>query len=466
VSQETYQPIDPRMDELMEVILAFASLDFSKKVLIGDQDSIFDAIGVGLNSLGEELQATTVSRNYLENILQSMSNILVVVDLENKMRTVNRRTLELLGYTEKELIGRPMGMILYEPDSPDTRLVNPQLTESARMIETLCRAKDGRHIPVSFSTSVIQEEQSPVHGIICIGQDITERKQKERELQKAHDELEQRVEERTASLSEANRELQSEIIERQRVEAELLQAKETAEEASRAKSEFLASMSHELRTPLNGIIGFSDMLKEKYAGGLNEKQDQYIQAIQDSGRHLLSLINDILDLTKVEAGRMELYLENLHVYYLLEDCQMMVKERCLKKDLFLQLNVTPEVKDLTVNADERKLKQIMYNLLSNAVKFTPEGGTIQVEVRVADRKLLISVTDSGIGIVPEEQDRIFHEFYQIQGGIKDKTPGTGLGLNLVKSMVALHGGRVWVESEGNGRGSCFSFTLPLNGVET
>jgi len=252
----------------------------------------------------------------------------------------------------------------------------------------------------------------------------------------------------------------TDITERVKMDEELLMAKETAEFASRSKSDFLASMSHELRTPLNAIIGFSDILHQKYFGELNEKQWQYVSYILESGNHLLNLINDILDLSKIESGKIELELSEVDVPELVEDSQVMVREKCLKHGIQIE-TFLPESEAVIIRADERKLKQVMFNLLSNAAKFTPDGGRITVTVRKEGEELLISVADTGIGIAPDQQDRIFGEFYQVKGGPSAKTPGTGLGLSLVKRLVEKHGGRVWVESEGVGRGSKFSFTIPL-----
>jgi signal transduction histidine kinase len=230
------------------------------------------------------------------------------------------------------------------------------------------------------------------------------------------------------------------------------------EAANRHKSEFLANVSHELRTPLNAIIGFSEVLLEKLFGELNDKQNEYVDDILSSGRHLLSLINDILDLSKIEAGRMELEVTTFHLPDAIENAILLVRERATRHAIKLERLVDDRLGEFT--GDERKVKQILLNLLSNAVKFTPEGGRIKVEGRLGNQNAIISVADTGIGIAPEDQDAIFEEFRQAGGNYAHKREGTGLGLTLTRRFVEMHGGKIWVESE-LGKGSTFTFTLPI-----
>jgi signal transduction histidine kinase/DNA-directed RNA polymerase alpha subunit len=229
------------------------------------------------------------------------------------------------------------------------------------------------------------------------------------------------------------------------------------EAANRHKSEFLANMSHELRTPLNAIIGFSEVLQEKLFGELNEKQAEYTSDILTSGQHLLSLINEILDLSKVEAGRMELEMATFDLPLAIDNARTFVRERATKHGITLDVDVDERLGEYV--GDERKIKQILLNLLSNAVKFTPEGGRIGINARQVNGSLEISVSDTGIGIAPEDQPKIFEEFRQVGSDYSHKVEGTGLGLTLAKKFVELHGGRIWVTSE-LGKGSTFSFTLP------
>jgi signal transduction histidine kinase len=230
------------------------------------------------------------------------------------------------------------------------------------------------------------------------------------------------------------------------------------EVANQHKSDFLAAMSHELRTPLNAVIGFSEVLLERMFGDLNAKQEEYLHDIVASGRHLLSLINDILDLAKVEAGRMDLDLASFNLPAALDNALTLVRERAARHGIAVASSVDAGVDRIV--ADERKFKQIVLNLLSNAIKFTPEGGRIDVTAVSADGTVEISVSDTGIGIAPEDQDAIFEEFRQVGNDVGRKREGTGLGLPLAKKFVELHGGRIWVKSR-VGAGSTFTFTLPL-----
>jgi signal transduction histidine kinase len=227
--------------------------------------------------------------------------------------------------------------------------------------------------------------------------------------------------------------------------------------ASQHKSEFLANMSHELRTPLNAIIGFSQVLSDRMFGELNEKQEEYLQDIHASGQHLLSLINDILDLSKIEAGRMELEVTDFHLPTALDNALILVRERASRRGI--RLGSTLDQSLGTIRADERKVKQVLLNLVSNALKFTPEGGRIEIRAGMDDGMAEISVTDTGVGIAPEDQEAIFEEFRQV-GTADKKVEGTGLGLALSRKFIELHGGRIWVKSE-LGQGSTFTFTLPV-----
>jgi signal transduction histidine kinase len=262
-------------------------------------------------------------------------------------------------------------------------------------------------------------------------------------LQESVQSLEQKVEDRTRELQQAL--------------AELSEKSRELEVVSRHKSEFLANMSHELRTPLNAIIGFSQVLRQRLFGDVNAKQEEYLDDILSSGNHLLSLINDVLDLSKVEAGEVKLEIAPFSLREALERGVVMVRERATKEGVDLSLDIATDV-DL-VEGDERRVRQVIFNLLSNAVKFTPAGGSVVVASANGGAEVQVSVTDTGPGIPAEDLERVFEEFQQTDVGIQ-QGEGTGLGLALSKRLVELHGGRIWVESE-SGHGSRFVFTLPI-----
>jgi signal transduction histidine kinase len=245
-------------------------------------------------------------------------------------------------------------------------------------------------------------------------------------------------------------------IQNARLFREIADKSQQLEVASQHKWEFLANMSHELRTPLNAIIGFSEVLGERMFGDLNEKQEEYMKDIHASGRHLLSLINDILDLSKIEAGRMELELTEFNLPATLDNALTLVRERAGRHGIALHMTVDDRLGQ--VRADERKVRQVVLNLLSNAIKFTPDGGRIDVRAVPGDGSVEVSVSDTGVGIAPEDQEAIFEEFRQV-GTVAKKVEGTGLGLALSRKFVELHGGRIWVQSR-VGAGSTLTFMIP------
>lgn len=312
--------------------------------------------------------------------------------------------------------------------------------------------------------------------------------QKNQELQVATEELQllnEQLVENLTSLDTQNRELDRLNKELLRQKEEAGKARHQAMEANRAKSDFLANMSHELRTPLNAVIGFSEVLEDEMAGPLNAKQLDYVGKILVSGKHLLALINDILDLSKVESGRMTLEPKVVDMQTILETSLSMVQEKAFRNGVGLSLDLCVDEGTILI-ADERKLKQILFNLLSNAVKFTPQGGMVRIKARKVnkidiggvvawqpeqkvapyqDREgIEVSVTDTGIGIAADDFPKLFQEFSQLSSPYTKEHEGTGLGLILSKRLVELHGGRIGVSSEPN-QGSVFCFVVPLNQEE-
>jgi signal transduction histidine kinase/CheY-like chemotaxis protein len=301
--------------------------------------------------------------------------------------------------------------------------------------------KDGTEFAVDINLSPL----SGVEGghVMCVLRDVSQRRGAEEKIRI----LNQSLERRSSELAAANQELSS--------------RNQEVERANRLKSEFLASMSHELRTPLNTILGFSELLSEQNAGPLNEKQKRFLTHIQHDASHLLALINDVLDLSKIEAGRLELRLEEFPMAVAAAEVLTSIRPLSATKGISLDSDLDTQ---LTLQADRLRFKEILYNLLSNAIKFTPSGGRVWIESSVADGSVCIVVGDTGIGIEPEDQQEIFESFRQVSATTKGVREGTGLGLAITKRLVEHHGGRIWVESE-PGKGSRFFFTLRLSQPE-
>ncbi len=346
---------------------------------------------------------------------------------ELRFARLNKAAEDLLGFSREELLGKNDFDFFPEDEARHFIAKDRQVLSKDEVLdipEEPIHTKNGVRLLHTKKVAVRDEKGKPLY-LLGISQDITESK---------------------------------------RIEAALREAKETAEAANRAKSDFLAKMSHELRTPLNSIIGFSEILEDQSAGPLNDKQHRYIGNVLLSGRNLLQLINDILDLSKVEAGRMELAPTAFHVKTALEQVGSIVGALADKKHLRVGSIVPDELPRLY--ADQPKFKQIMFNLLGNAIKFTPDGGRVEIAARELGRLngngrpwLELSVSDTGVGIAPEDHARIFNEFEQV-GKSSAEQQGTGLGLALTRKLVEMHGGRIWVESA-VGQGSTFRFTLPL-----
>jgi len=301
-------------------------------------------------------------------------------------------------------------------------------------LELHVQRKDGVRTPVEISLSpVAYEGEMRVTAVI---RDVTERKRAETALREMHERF-------TAELTAANRELE---VRNREIEA-----------ANRLKTEFVASMSHELRTPLHTIIGFTELLDEEIEGPLNEKQKRFVSHIHRDSLHLLELINDVLDLSRIEAGRIDLRPEVFALTGAIEEVMATIRPQAVASGLQLEGPFTP---DIALRADRVRLKEVLYNLLSNSVKFTKEGGRVRVEGALRDKAVEISVIDTGVGIPAIEQGAVFDKFHQVGATVRGLKRGTGLGLAIAKQLVEAHGGRIWLSSE-VGRGSRFSFTIPL-----
>ncbi|MBF0494509.1 MAG: PAS domain-containing sensor histidine kinase [Candidatus Omnitrophica bacterium] len=371
------------------------------------------------------------ARNYAESIINTVREPLIALDQELRVVSVSRSFYGVFKVKPEETVGQ----LIYDLGNKQWDI--PKLRE---LLETILPQKTtfdnyevehdfaviGRRIML-LNARQIERVLGKERIILLAIEDITERKERESGLKKAHEEL-------------------------QDLAAEL-------KRATRAKSEFLANMSHELRTPLNSINGFSEVLYDETFGPLNVKQKKYIDNILTSGKHLLLLINQILDMAKVEAGKMKLVLSILHMKDLLNEISLLVADMAGRKKLKVLLEIAEDLPD--IEGDELKVKEILYNLLSNAVKFTPEFGTIGLRAEAAGSEIEIVVWDAGIGIASENMGKIFEGFFRVDTPYSRVTEGTGLGLPLSKKLVELHGGKFFVASEGLNKGTEIRFTLPI-----
>lgn len=375
------------------------------------------------------------AHDLVASVFNGLHDAVFVHDAKGLLMGINQRAIDLfeLSYDRSDLSSIADRYYWFEPERDRmNEHWNKVLEGNTILSEGKARKfSDGSEFDaeIYLAKARIQDQDC----ILATVRDITQRKRQEQELQRA--------------LTIASR------------------LHKEAEAASAAKSEFLANMSHELRTPLNSIIGFSELLVDKLPGPLNSKQEDYVKNIFDSGHHLLKLINDILDLSKVEAGKMDVVISPIKLDHLLHNCTLMIQETAIRHALTVNVHLTTDLEEVQVLADEVKLKQIVVNLLSNAVKFTPKGGRIDLYAKNSGSILEIGVRDTGIGIKAEDQKRIFGAFEQVDSSYSRQHQGTGLGLALTKHLIELLGGKVWVDSQGEGKGSCFTFTIPFVAAE-
>ncbi|HPO12463.1 MAG TPA: ATP-binding protein [Candidatus Hydrogenedentes bacterium] len=355
-----------------------------------------------------------------------------------KVLDVNRATLDLLQYDRREDLCAHLSKVFHEESYAllMEELVFLAAGNAVFQTETINRNRHGEKLHVNMTVAIVPGHEETWSRVFVSLTDISSRVRAEEELRRLNQDLETRIEERTA---------------------ELALAKERAESADRLKSAFLAAMSHELRTPLNSIIGFTGIVLQGIPGPLNEEQTKQLGMVQRSARHLLDLINDVLDLSKIEAGQLEVESKPFNAAESIEKVIHLVLPLAEKKGLALSVNISPDVGELT--SDRRRFEQILINLINNGIKFTEEGH-VRVECMVEDKTLVTRVVDTGIGIKPEDTGKLFQAFQQVDVGLSRNHEGTGLGLSICKRLVEKLGGRIWVESEWH-VGSVFTFTLPI-----
>jgi len=389
----------------------------------------------------------------LEDIMENMVDGVGVFDGQGEIIQANRALAEMHGYgSPDELIGRKFfDSIVAKEELPGAvEMFAESIRKKERIIrnvESIDLRKDGSKFPVMLNIAFLWGSDGNLVEGIAVIHDITERKRAEREFQEKNEQLDVQNEELRAT--------EEELMAQQQ---ELMEKSRELEEASRAKSEFMAHMSHELRTPLNVIIGFSELMIDEVPGKVSEEQRQCLNDILGSGQHLLNLINDILDLSKVESGKMELKLRNVALPSVIESIRREIIPLLVKRKQSLEVDVEEGLP--LVHADKAKVGQVLLNLLGNSSKFTPDGGKLKVEAVRENNWCRVSMIDNGVGVKKEDQERIFEPFCQLNSSLTREEGGTGLGLTITKQIVEEHGGRIWVESE-YGKGSRFNFTLPL-----
>jgi PAS domain S-box-containing protein len=384
----------------------------------------------------EEARAGMRTERRFREILEAAPDAIIGVDREGRILLLNLVTEKLFGYKREELLGQTVDILV--PDALRAGHAqhrahyweHPVIRPMGSGLALHGRRKDGSSLPVEISLSPVTSEDG--FRVMAVIRDISERRQTEdrlREMQQTY----------ARELESRNREV---------------------ERANQLKSEFLASMSHELRTPLHTIIGFSELLAEELEGPLNEKQRRFIDHIHTDSLHLLALINDILDISKIESGRLSLSREAFDITGTVEETLSSIRPQGIAKAITIETNLSIPV---PIYADRLRIKQVLFNLLSNALKFTPEGGKVAVEAALRNGFIEISVSDTGIGIPKDQHEAVFDKFYQVGATTKGVREGTGLGLAISKALVEEHGGRIWLESE-PGRGSRFTFTIALEKI--
>ncbi len=390
------------------------------------QDAIIGYLLIGTDNTARKLveeerkkldQRLRDQQFYTRSLIESNIDAIMATDPAGIITDVNKQMEALTGCTRDELIGAPFKNYFTDPERAEASIKRVLNEKKVTDYELTACARDGKKTEVSYNVTTFYDRDRRLQGVFATARDVTERKRFEQSLQ----------------------------------------------EANRMKSEFLANMSHELRTPLNGIIGFTEFLFDEKPGPLKPKQKEYLGDVLSSARHLLQLINDVLDLAKVEAGKMELHPETFPVHQAVEEVAAVIKGIANKKHISVGIEIGAGLD--TVKLDEHKFKQVLYNLLSNAVKFSDDGGQVSIKARRLDtQQFEVQICDTGIGIKAEDINRLFTEFEQLDSGTARRFEGTGLGLALTKKIIEFQGGRISVESQ-PGKGSVFTVVLPLMTVE-
>ncbi|MBN2614363.1 MAG: PAS domain S-box protein [Bacteroidales bacterium] len=417
--------------------------DFSVRLKPHGQDEV-GMLYQQFNNMLAELQKSQAERNeaikettFLAHVFRSINENVTITDLNDKIIFVNQSLLHTYGYTEEELIGQHIS-ILRAKDNPSSVIesIYPNTLKGGWEGELINIRKDGSAFPVSLRTTIIYDTEKKPVALVGVSSDITKQKHEQEELRLYRNHLEDLVKQRTL---------------------ELEREKEKAQSADRLKSSFLATMSHELRTPLNSIIGFSGILLQGRPGALNDEQKKQLGMLQNSARHLLSLINDVLDISKIEAGQLKVNINQFDLPEVIHHVVEINQPLADKKNLEIKVSLDPQVGEIV--SDKQRIQQVLINLVNNAIKFTDEG-SVTINCYKSDDHIKIKIIDTGIGIEQDKLSLLFKPFTQVDTGLSRKHEGTGLGLSICKKLLDILNGRIHVESEYN-NGSTFTVILPV-----
>jgi len=406
-------------------------------------------------------QQLAETENRFRTVVQTAGSAIFVLSPKYRILEWNEQAEHLYGYQRQEVLNKDY-LELFVPDETRDKIALDMREvlsgRTARSFENLIRIRDGSQRILLWNASPIFDAMDQSIGIIAVGQDITDRKRMENELRKHRTDLELKVNERTANLERVNEQLRNEIDDRKQVEQELLIAKGDAEAANQSKSEFLANMSHELRTPLHSILSFASFGVKKYATSESEKLLDYFSRIKQSGKTLLELLDDLLDLAKLESGKTTFVFEPTDLVMLVKSVINELDPLLTERSLSIQYETHKFDGEVTLDAD--KIKQVFRNILDNAIKFSPESGIIDVTICRTERSVKVSVHDRGPGIPQNELEAVFDKFVQ-SSKTKTGAGGTGLGLAICHEIIETHKGRIWAENKTEG-GVILSFEIPLS----
>lgn len=447
-----------KFDRVMKTGIGETHEDFVKPLNRYFTESIQPVKNAAGESIGVQVMTYDITeRKRAEEQLIRLSNAvtmardsIVISDLQGNITDANEATLEMYGTDDKrDLVGKN-SLDLIAPAEREKALEGMTMVLEKGYVknrEYHIITNDGNKVLVEMNSAIMKDADDKPIGFVAVSRDITVRKRMERELQEKNEQLDAQ-----------NEELRSQSEELMVQQQELIEKTREVERANQLKSEFLANMSHELRTPLNVIIGFSELMIDEVPGGINEEQRQCLDDILNSSKHLLNLINDVLDLSKIESGKVELKLENVALTVIIESLSRTMAPILTPRKQSLDIDIEEGLP--RVYANKGKLGQVLLNFVDNSSKFTPDGGRLRIEAVREGDWCRVSMIDNGIGIKKENQGRIFEPFCRLNNPLAREKSGTGLGLSLVKQIVERYGGRVWVESKW-GKGSRFTFTVPL-----